>query len=51
MFALGQNGGGMNFGLGEEIEALRDTVRRFAESRIAPLAAETDRNNQFPMHL
>ncbi|AIB16749.1 hypothetical protein DK68_2021 [Brucella suis] len=41
----------MNFGLGEEIEALRDTVRRFAESRIAPLAAETDRNNQFPMHL
>ncbi len=42
---------GMNFGLGEEIEALRDTVRRFAESRIAPLAAETDRNNAFPMHL
>lgn len=42
---------GMNFGLGEEIEALRDTVRRFAESRIAPLAADTDRNNEFPMHL
>ena len=42
---------GMNFGLGEEIEALRDTVHRFAESRIAPLAAETDRNNAFPMHL
>lgn len=42
---------GMNFGLGEEIEALRDTVRRFAESRIAPLAADTDRNNAFPMHL
>ena len=42
---------GMNFGLGEEIEALRETVRRFAESRIAPLAAETDRNNAFPMHL
>ena len=42
---------GINFGLGEEIEALRDTVRRFAESRIAPLAAETDRNNAFPMHL
>ena len=50
MFALGQNGG-MNFGLGEEIEALRDTVRRFADERIAPLAAETDRNNAFPMHL
>ncbi|KAA9366621.1 isovaleryl-CoA dehydrogenase [Ochrobactrum quorumnocens] len=42
---------GMNFGLGEEIEALRDTVRRFAESRIAPLAADTDRNNAFPMDL
>ncbi|WP_318578984.1 isovaleryl-CoA dehydrogenase [Ochrobactrum sp. AN78] len=41
----------MNFGLDEEIEALRDTVRRFAESRIAPLAADTDRNNAFPMHL
>ncbi|ASV86052.1 acyl-CoA dehydrogenase, N-terminal domain protein [Ochrobactrum quorumnocens] len=41
----------MNFGLGEEIEALRDTVRRFAESRIAPLAADTDRNNAFPMDL
>ncbi|WP_208856209.1 isovaleryl-CoA dehydrogenase [Brucella pseudogrignonensis] len=41
----------MNFGLGEEIGALRDTVRRFAESRIAPLAADTDRNNAFPMHL
>jgi len=42
---------GINFGLGEEIEALRDMVRRFAADRIAPLAAETDRNNQFPMHL
>ncbi|MBB5700328.1 isovaleryl-CoA dehydrogenase [Ochrobactrum daejeonense] len=51
MFASGQNVGGMNFGLGEEIEALRDTVRRFAESRIAPLAAQTDRDNAFPMHL
>ena len=51
MFASGQNLGGMNFGLGEEIEALRDTVRRFAESRIAPLAADIDRKNAFPMHL
>ncbi|OYR19830.1 acyl-CoA dehydrogenase, N-terminal domain protein [Brucella thiophenivorans] len=41
----------MNFGLGEEIEALRDTVRRIAQSRIAPIAAETDRNNAFPNHL
>ncbi len=42
---------GLNFGLGEEIEALRETVRRFAAERIAPLAAETDRANAFPMHL
>ncbi len=41
----------MNFGLGEEIEALRDTVRRFAAERIAPVAAETDRGNDFPAHL
>ncbi len=42
---------GLNFGLGEEIEALRETVRRFAAERVAPLAAETDRANAFPMHL
>jgi isovaleryl-CoA dehydrogenase len=41
----------MNFGLGEEIDALRDTVSRFAADRIAPVAEETDRDNQFPMHL
>lgn len=42
---------GLRFGLSEEIEALRDTVQRFAQDRIAPLAAETDQKNQFPMHL
>ena len=42
---------GLRFGLSEEIEALRETVHRFAQSNIAPLAAETDRNNQFPVHL
>ena len=41
----------MNFGLGEEIEALQETVRRFAAERIAPLADEIDRANEFPMHL
>lgn len=41
----------MNFGLGEEIDALRDTVRRFAAERIAPVAGETDRGNEFPAHL
>ncbi|MEP3438199.1 MAG: isovaleryl-CoA dehydrogenase [Hoeflea sp.] len=41
----------MNFGLGEEIDALRDMVSRFAGDRIAPVADQTDRENQFPMHL
>ncbi|MGV2099994.1 isovaleryl-CoA dehydrogenase [Rhizobium sp. 21-4511-3d] len=43
--------GGLSFALGDEIEALRDAVRRFASERIAPLADETDRNNAFPMPL
>ncbi|MEO0958035.1 MAG: isovaleryl-CoA dehydrogenase [Pseudomonadota bacterium] len=41
----------MRFGLGEEIEALQETVRRFAAERVAPLADEIDRTNEFPMHL
>lgn len=41
----------MNFGLGEDIDALRDTVRRFAQERIAPAAGEIDRSNEFPAHL
>jgi len=43
--------GSMNFGLGEEIDALRDLVRRFARDEIAPLAAEIDRANDFPAEL
>ncbi len=42
---------GMSFGLGEDIEALRESVRRFATDRIAPQAAEIDRSNNFPMPL
>ncbi|HRD98238.1 MAG TPA: isovaleryl-CoA dehydrogenase [Rubrivivax sp.] len=42
---------GLNFQLGDEIDALRDAVRDFAQAEIAPLAAEADRSNQFPMHL
>ncbi|TIT83381.1 MAG: isovaleryl-CoA dehydrogenase, partial [Mesorhizobium sp.] len=34
-----------------DVEALRDTVRRFAQDRIAPIAAEIDRSNEFPAHL
>ncbi len=43
--------GGLNFALGDEIDALRDTVRRFASERVAPLAAQLDRENAFPQHL
>lgn len=43
--------GGLSFALGEDIDALRESVRRFAMNRIAPLADETDRNNAFPMQL
>jgi isovaleryl-CoA dehydrogenase len=41
----------MNFGLGEDIEALRDLVRRFVRDEIAPKAAEIDRQNDFPAEL
>ena len=41
----------LNFGLGEEIDALRETVQRFAADEIAPRAAEIDASNQFPMDL
>lgn len=41
----------MSFGLGEEIEALRDMVHRFAQERIKPLAQETDQKNEFPSQL
>ncbi|MEK1868375.1 MAG: acyl-CoA dehydrogenase family protein, partial [Ensifer adhaerens] len=43
--------GGLSFALGEDIDALRESVRRFATDRIAPLADETDRSNAFPMPL
>ena len=42
---------GMNFGLGDDIEQLRETVHRFTQDKIAPLAGEIDETNQFPMHL
>jgi len=42
---------GLDFDLGEEIDMLRDSVRRFAEAEIAPRAAEIDRSNEFPNDL
>lgn len=41
----------LSFGHDEDIEALRDMVRRFAQDRIAPIAADIDRANEFPAHL
>ncbi len=42
---------GLDFDLGEEIEMLRNTVRRFADAEIAPRAAEIDQVNDFPADL
>src|SRR5688572_5674279 len=40
-----------DFGLGEDIDLLRETVRAFAASEIAPRAAVIDRDNAFPRDL
>ena len=43
--------GSMNFDLGEDVNALRDMVHRWAQERIKPMAAEIDRTNEFPNDL
>ncbi len=40
-----------DFGLGEEIELLRETVRAFATDHIAPRAEAIDTSNEFPRDL
>ena len=41
----------LDFGLGESLDLLRETVQNFAVREIAPLAAEIDRRNEFPQPL
>ncbi len=40
-----------DFGLSEEAQMIRETVGRFADERIAPLAEEIDREDRFPREL
>jgi isovaleryl-CoA dehydrogenase len=42
---------GLDFGLGETLDMLRESVQHFAAAEIAPRAAEIDRSNQFPTDL
>jgi alkylation response protein AidB-like acyl-CoA dehydrogenase len=41
----------LNFDLNEEQQLVRDTVRTFARERVAPVAAELDREQRFPYDL
>jgi isovaleryl-CoA dehydrogenase len=41
----------LNFGLGQDIDMLRESVHAFAAKEIAPRAADIDRDNAFPMDL
>src|SRR5215208_6659062 len=42
---------GLDFGLGHDVDMLRETVASFAQDRIAPRAAEIDTSNIFPRDL
>jgi isovaleryl-CoA dehydrogenase len=41
----------MRFDLGEDVNALRDSVHRWAQDRVKPLAGQIDRDNMFPAEL
>ncbi len=42
---------GMTFDLGEDVNALRDMVHRWAQDRLKPIAADVDKTNAFPNDL
>src|ERR1700752_5007102 len=42
---------GLDFGLGESVDMLRETVYSFSAAEIAPRAAAIDRDNAFPTDL
>ena len=41
----------MTFDLGEDVNALRETVHRWAQDRVKPMAAKIDADNAFPPEL
>ncbi|WP_394496028.1 isovaleryl-CoA dehydrogenase [Shewanella sp. ENK2] len=41
----------LNFGLGEDVDMLRDAINDFATNEIAPIAAQVDQDNTFPNHM
>ncbi len=48
---MAANSHDLDFALGETADAIRETTRKFAEGRIAPLAAQIDATNTFPRAL
>ena len=38
----------MKFDLGEDVDAMREMVHRWAQERVKPMAADIDRQNEFP---
>ena len=48
---LGNATRSLNFDLTEEQQLVRETVRKFARERVAPVAAELDREQRFPYDL
>ena len=41
----------MSFDLGEDVNALREMVHRWAQERVKPMAAQIDMSNEFPPEL